>query len=92
MAALPQILAMLLPLAVCIPLLSRVRSPAVRRIAGVGVVAAWLYAAFEAVVLGLFAISPPGIGADNWPELLVALGVVVGVPVWLAISGGRRTI
>jgi hypothetical protein len=44
-----------------------------------------LYCAWVTVVLALWAMSPPGIGADNWPELWVNLAVTVGLPLVLLV-------
>ena len=81
MTALPEILITLGLIALLLYLSRRRRGPLVTALLWLGLLAVWLYCAWVTVVLALWAMSPPGIGADNWPELWVNLAVTVGLPV-----------
>jgi hypothetical protein len=98
MTALPEILITLGLIALLLYLSRRRHSPLFTALLWLGLLAVWLYCAWVTVVLALWAMSPPGIGADNWPELWVNLAVTVGLPVVLLVrwttperSNGRGT-
>lgn len=83
MSALPELLITVALTVLLLYFLRRRRPPLVTGVLSVGLLAIWLYCAFATVVLALWAMSPPGIGADNWPELWVELAVTVGTPIVL---------
>ena len=83
MFALPELLITVGLTALLLYLLHRRRGPLVSGALWLGLLAVWLYCAFVTLALVLWAMSPPGIGADNWPELWVNLAVTVGLPLVL---------
>ena len=93
MSALPELLITVGLTALLLYLLRRRRAPLLTGVLWLGLLAVWLYCAFVTLALMLWAMSPPGIGADNWPELWVNLAVTVGLPLlllrrWLTPKSG----
>jgi len=81
------IVLMTVPLVLLLAVRARARSAVARRVVTAGIAAIWLYAVYETVALGAFALfSPAGIGAGNWPELGVALVITIGLPAWALVA------
>jgi hypothetical protein len=72
-------------IALLLYLLRRWRAPLVAGALWLGLLAIWLSCAFVTVALALWAMSPPGIGVDDWPELWVNLAVTIGLPLALLV-------
>jgi hypothetical protein len=83
MSALPELLITVGLTTLLLYLSRRRRPPLVTGLLRMGLLVVWLYCAYSALALALWAVSPPGIGADNWPELWVNLAVTIGLPLVL---------